>query len=178
MFILIGLCFSFFDFLAEKGEDAAETAAIASATADLVSVVGGSEEIIRAMEDIEWFASAVEDKIDESIYLSEETKRLMKGVDYSSDRLSTNIRYTTSYIRRLQSLFLRYAAFGSDFATAINTLETNVSLSEIQKNQQTMIMMERQKSLLELNEKLIEHQKSEAFIDEQRKKRWRMPADG
>ncbi|MCB0349084.1 MAG: hypothetical protein KDD37_09615 [Bdellovibrionales bacterium] len=175
VYLFIGAqSYAFLDFMAKKGDDAAEGAAIASAMAELVETIGGSEELVDSFNQLEEIASEVERNAYETIYLTKEGRTLMKGINYTSkNRLSSNIRHTTTYIKRLRSFLLRLAAFGSDMATALNTLEMNVGLSEVQKNQQTQIMIEKQKILAETSEKAAEKEQWESFMETERNKRYR-----
>jgi len=172
LILSFSLVHGFWDYVGDKAQDYAEGAAIADATADMAKTFDQSDNLIKDLEEFEKVSSKIEEKLQDTVYISEESKSLMSGVDYSSNRLSSNIRYTTSYFRRLKRLLLRFAALGSDTSTALNTMETVASLSEVQKNQQTMIMMEKQKHMLEINEKLEERKKWDNFLENEHKKRW------
>jgi len=176
--VLSSHSYAFLDFMAGKANDAAEGAAIGSAMAELLETVGASEELINGFEDLESLASAVEKNAYETIYLTKESRELLRGINYTSkNRLSSNIRYTTTYIKRMASFFARVVAFGADMSTALNTLEMNVGLSEIQKNQQTQIMIEKQKILIEVNEKSASKRQWDSFLESEKKTRYGEPVE-
>jgi hypothetical protein len=52
-----------------------------------------------------------------------------------------NINSLTRYIQRLKALMVALGALGTQGAIAVNTADTNRHLFEIQKNQQTQLLM-------------------------------------
>ena len=104
-------------------------------------------------------------------YLSRTTQQLLKGPDWSSKRIDTNIRSTTDYIRRLKRLVVRAIGLGTDGTVALNTTETNIALNEVQKNQQAMIMQNSDAQLREIEKEQEEGRQWSSFSEQQRKAR-------
>lgn len=162
-------CYAFLDFVGEQAKKAVELAAYVDAAAELVGEVAPDKDLENGAKDIQRRSEALRAEASNVRYLSRSTQTVLKGPDWSSRRLETNIRSTTDYIRRLKSLLVRAAALGTDGAIALNTTETNVALNEVQKNQQTMIMQNADMQLREM-EREHEEGKQWATFSEQQKK--------
>lgn len=171
LFSTSSTCFAFLNFVGEQAKKAVELAAYVDAAAELAGEVVPDKDLEIAAKDIQRRSEMLRSEASNARYLSRSTQAVLKGPDWSSKRLETNIRSTTDYIRRLKNLLIRAAALGTDGAIALNTTETNVALNEVQKNQQTMIMQNADFRLREMERENEEGRQWTAFSEQQRKMR-------
>lgn len=163
--------FAFLDFIGEQAKKAVEVAAYVDAAAELASEVSPDKDLENGAKDLQRRSEALRSDASNIRYMSRSTQTILKGPDWSSKRLETNIRSTTDYIRRLKRLLIRAAALGTDGAIALNTTETNVALNEVQKNQQAMIMQNADAQLRDMEREQEESRQWTAFSNQQRKLR-------
>ncbi len=162
---------AFLDFLGEQAKKAVEVAAYVDAAGELAAEVAPDKDLENGAKDIQRRADILRSDSSNVRYLSRSTQAVLKGPDWSSKRLETNIRATTDYIRRLKRLLIRAAALGTDGAIALNTTETNVALNEVQKNQQAMIIQNADAQLRDMEKEQEEARQWSAFSAQQRKLR-------
>jgi len=170
-FVVLFFCsssYSFLDFVGEQAKKAVELAAYVDAAAELSSEVAPDKDLEDGAKDIQKRAEILRSESSHARYLSRSTQSVLKGPDWSSKRLETNIKATTQYIRRLKSLLARAAALGTEGAIALNTTETNVALNEVQKNQQTMIMQNADTQLRSIEKENEEVRQWSEFSERQR----------
>lgn len=181
-FILILLfsapSYAFLDFIGDQAKKAVEVAAYVDAAAELATEVAPDKDLEDGAKDIQKRAEILRSESSNVRYLSRSTQAILKGPDWSSRRLETNIRATTDYIRRLKRLLVRAAVLGTDGAVALNTTETNVALNEVQKNQQAMIMQNADAQLREIEKEQEEARQWSAFSAQQRRFRNREVGSG
>lgn len=159
------------DFIGQQAKSAAEGAAYADAVSDLISEVSPDEDLKSGAKDIASRTQKIRSEASHMKYMSDSTKALALGPDWSSKRLETNIRSTTEYVRRLKRLIAQVAALGTNGVVALNTTETNVSLLQVQRNQQAMIMQNEDRRLQEIEKEQEESRQWSAFSESQRKQR-------
>lgn len=162
---------AFLDFLGEQAKKAIEVAAYVDAVAELSGEIGPSDEITEQAKNVKNRAESVRSEASNLRYLSRTTKSVLSGPDWTSRRLETNIRATTDYARKLKRLIARIIALGTDGATAFNTTETNVALTEVQKNQQALLLQNEDAKLREIEKEQEEVRQWEDFSRSQRKLR-------
>ncbi len=163
--------YGFLDFLGEQAKKAAETAAYADAVAELAGELSPDSEVSAGAKDIQKRSDRLRSESSNLYYLSQSTKNVLSGPNWSSKRLESNIRNTTDYVRRVKRLIARIAILGTDGATALNTTETNVALNEVQKNQQAMLLQNEDAKLRQLEKEQEEGKQWEEFSDRQRRQR-------
>lgn len=170
--------FAFLDFIGEQAKKATEVAMYIDAATELASEVSPDTDLENGAKDIQRRSEALRSEASSLRYVSRSTQSLLNGPDWSSRRLDANIKTTTSYIRRLKSLFLRAVALGTDGVVALNTTETNVALNEIQKNQQAMILQTTNAQLRDFEREQEESRQWSKFSEQQRKIRTREVTHG
>ncbi len=163
--------YGFLDFLGEQTKKAAETAAYADAVAELAGELSPDSEVSAGAKDIQKRSDRLRSESSNLYYLSQSTKNVLSGPNWSSKRLESNIRNTTDYVRRVKRLIARIAILGTDGATALNTTETNVALNEVQKNQQAMLLQNEDAKLRQIEKEQEESKQWEEFSDRQRRQR-------
>jgi hypothetical protein len=170
--------FAFLDFLGDQTKKAIEAAAYADALGELMFEVVPDEESKKGANDIRARSDKLRSEASSLRYLSQSTKSVLNGPDWSSNRLESNIRATSDYVRRLRKTILRIAALGTDGSTALNTAETNVALNEVQKNQQTMILQNEDAKIRQLEKEHEEAKQWDGFSQRQRKIRKKESENG
>jgi hypothetical protein len=170
--------FAFLDFIGEQAKKAAEAAAYADAVSELAGEISPNEELKAGAEDINKRAELLRSRASEMTYLSRTTQETLKGPDWSSKRLETNIRSTTDYVRKLKRLIARIAILGTDGAVALNTTETNVSLNEVQKNQQALLLQNEDQKLRSIEKEEEERREWQEFASNQKHFRQNGDANG
>lgn len=171
IFLFSAPSFAFLDFIGDQAKKAVEVAAYIDAASELANEVAPDKDLENGAKELQKRAEILRSEASSIRSMSRSTQTILKGPDWSSRRLETNIRSTTDYIRRLKRLLVRAAALGSDGTVALNTTETNVALNEVQKNQQTMIMQNSEAQLRELEKEQEDSKQWTAFSTEQRKLR-------
>lgn len=161
--------YAFLDFIGDQAKKAVEVAAYIDAAAELSNEIAPDKDIEEAAQDIKRRTESVRNEASTAKSISNSTQALIKGPDWSSKRLETNIRSTTDYIRRLKSLLVRAAVLGNEGTIALNTTETNVALNEVQKNQQTLILQNTNRDLREIEKEQEEFKQWKLFSSTQRK---------
>lgn len=161
--------YAFLDFIGDQAKKAVELAAYVDAAAELSTEIAPDRDLENGAKDIQKRAEVLRSESSNARYLSRTTQSVLKGPDWSSRRLETNIRSTTDYIRRLKRLLVRAAALGTDGAVALNTTETNVALNEVQKNQQALIMQNADSQLREMEREHEDARQWSVFSESQRK---------
>jgi hypothetical protein len=149
--------YAFLDFVGEQSKKAVEVAAYADAATELLTEISPDEDLKAGAKDVKKRSEALRSSSSEIRGLSRSAQNVLKGPDWSSKRLDTNIKSTTDYIRRVKRMLVRVAALGTDGVVALNTTETNFALNEIQKNQQALILQNADEQL-----RAIEKEKEEA----------------
>ena len=112
VFFFSNSSYAFLDFVGEQAKKAVELAAYVDAAAELSSEVAPDKDLEDGAKDIQKRAEVLRSESSNARYLSRSTQSVLKGPDWSSRRLETNIRATTDYIRRLKRLLIRAAALG------------------------------------------------------------------
>ena len=161
--------YAFLDFIGDQAKEAIEIATYVDAAADLANEISPDKDLENGAKDIQKRAEILRSESANARYVSRSTQAILKGPDWSSRRLETNIRSTTDYVRRLKRLLARAVALGTDGTVALNTTETNVALNEVQKNQQAMIMQNADQQLRDMEKEQEESRQWTMFSDRQRK---------
>lgn len=157
-----------FDFLMEQGKDIVEIAAVADAGAELIEAMSPDTDAQAGFEAIRDQSNRLMRASSESSNLSDEFRELVNGPKWSNNRIEDNIRQTTGYIRRGKRLLVRLAALGTDGLIAVNGVETNIALTEVQRNQQVLIMQNNQMMNYQLSKELNDSKTWNRFIVEQK----------
>lgn len=159
---------AFLDFIGNQAKEAIEAAAYVDAVADLSSEISTDSDLKNASKELAKRADALRSEAYNVKSLSQSTKAVLNGPDWSSKRLETNIRNTTDYIRRMKRLVSKISALGLTGATALNGTETNVALNEVQKNQQTMILQNEDAKIRDLEKETEESKQWTEFSNNQK----------
>lgn len=159
---------AFLDWVGEEAKKAVEVAAYADAVTELMGEVSPNEQLKEGAKDLNLRAEKLRSEASTYRYLSSATQSVLKGPDWSSERLETNIRSTTDYARKLKRLVGRIAALGMNGATALNTTETNIALNEVQKNQQVLILQNEESKVRDFEK---EHEEAKTWTEFSEKQR-------
>jgi hypothetical protein len=174
MFIILIVCCpilkaqAFLDFIGQQARDAAAAAAYADAVTELAGEISPDGELTTGAKDISARADKLRRDTDNLKTLSQSTQNILMGPDWSSKRLDANIRSTSDYVKKIKRVIARIAFLGTPGVTALNGTEANISLMEIQKNQQAMIL-QTEDSKLRLIEK--EHEENKSWMEFSQKQR-------
>ena len=168
--ILVWSCsgYAFLDFIAKKAEDVAQAAVYADAVSQLLEEIDDKNDASTELNYLRSELDKIRHETNEVSYVGTDIQRLLKGPDITSQRLDQNIRSTTDYIRRSKRMLLRSMALGTQGATALNTMETNVALNEIQKNQQIQILQIEEQKLAQAQKEHEENKNWGEFISKER----------
>jgi hypothetical protein len=165
--------FGIYDSVLEHAKELREIAAVSVAAGDLVAELGGDDgSLLKELEYIERESQALATELSEMDYLSEEGKALLGGPNMAAKRLATNLRRLTNYTRRVKSFVAKMAILGENGSLVLSGIETNISLNEIQKNQQALIAQQERMNLLKKRQYLEEEKERhrwEKFSSEQRR---------
>lgn len=170
--------FAFLDFIGDQTKKAMEVGVYIDSASELVSEMIPDEDLETGAKDIQKRTNKLRSESGNINYLTRSTQTLLKGPEWSSKRIDTNMRSTTDYIRKLKRLIARAAALGNDGVVALNTTETNIALNEVQKNQQALIMQNSDSQLRLIEREHEEAQQWSNFSEQQRKLRNSKVADG
>ena len=178
--LLLGTGFSIhawaiYDSIVEVGKELNEIAAVAEVVGELADEVGGDNaELSQQLSSVERESASLERGLNEIDYMGGEADSVLRGPNLASGRLSSNIRRLSDYTRKVKSLVTKFTLLGEKGATVVNGVETNISLNEIQKNQQTLSAQQERLAILakqEMLEKKREERKWRQFALEQRRLR-------
>lgn len=138
----------FLDAIANAGKETAEAAAILGSVSSLLEETNTAAQQVKNLKELQDRIETMNSQLRDIQGLSEDTKRLIKGPDYSNvNDLNTNIRYATEYIRTLKKVLLTVGVLSPQAQTAINTTTTNNLLNKVVENQnQDAIEREREKA--------------------------------
>lgn len=159
---------AFLDFLVDHVEKIAETSAMIDAASDLLDQVDENNSLSRSLDSVQNSTQVLESDIRELHYLPGEVSTFLNESQWVNGRLDQNIKKTSFFIRQGKNLLLKATLLGNDGVTAVNGIQTNVSLNEIQKNQQTLIAQNQQIMTMRLSEKVKEEKSWTDFINTQR----------
>ena len=165
--------FAFLDFVGDQAKQAIETAAYIDAAAELSNEIVPDKELQEGAKQIRKRAETLRSQASDVRSISETTRSVLNGPDWSSKRLDTNIRATTDYIRRLKRLIARVVGLGLAGTIALNTTETNIALTEVQKNQQALILQNEDRNLRDMEREREEAHQWAQFSEQQRARRQR-----
>jgi hypothetical protein len=140
--------FGFLDAIATTGKETAEAAAILGSVSSLLEETNTAAQQVKNLKELQERMEKMNSQLRDINGLSDNTKQLIKGPDYSNvNDLSTNIRYATEYIRTLRKVLLTVGILSPQAQTAINTTTTNNLLNKVVENQnQEAIEREREKA--------------------------------
>ncbi len=159
---------AFLDFMAKKSEELAKSAMYADAIAELTYEIAPDSALEKGAKQSREDSEKMRQDVQNLYYVGEDAKSIVQGPDLGSENLETNIRASTSYIRKVKSLSLKIAALGSDGLTALNTLQTNQTLEQIRKNQAAEIAISQSYNQKKLRKDALEDSKMRGFIARQR----------
>lgn len=139
---------AFLDAIANAGKDSADAATILGSVSSLLEETDTAAQQVKNLKELQERIETMNSQLRDIQGLSEDTKRLIKGPDYSNvNDLNTNIRYATEYIRTLKKVLLTVGVLSPQAQTAINTTTTNNLLNKVVENQnQEAIEREREKA--------------------------------
>ena len=173
--LVVGLIFcfpfrshAFLNFMAKKSEELAKSAMYADAIAELTYEIAPDSALEKGAKQSREDSEKMRQDVQNLYYVGEDAKSIVQGPDLGSENLETNIRASTSYIRKVKSLSLKLAALGSDGLTALNTLQTNQTLEQIRKNQAAEIAISQSYNQKKLRKDALEDSKMRGFIARQR----------
>ncbi len=133
---------AFLSTITDTAKEAGQAAAVVGATTELLDeVTDSSETALAANKMIQEGNETLQKNVREAKYLDSEAKALYQGPDHTSRQLTNNIQNTTQFIKRAKRLLLRVGLLSPATSTAVNTAETNVQLTEMQRNQQTQTLI-------------------------------------
>lgn len=140
--------YAFLDAIADAGKEAAQAAAVIGSMSMLLEETNVAAQQVKSLKELQDKIEAMNAQLRNMQELSEDTKKLIKGPEYSSvNELTTNIQYATEYIRTLKKVLLTVGALSPQTQTAINTTTTNNLLSQVVQNQnQEAIEKEKEKT--------------------------------
>lgn len=160
--------FAIFDFIGNQAQRAMEISAYVSTASDLVKEVSGNNDVEAGAKDVRKRTEALRKSNETIKHMSETSKSILLGPNWTSKRLDENIRSTTNYVKRIKSIIAKSAMLGTSGLTALNSTESNISLNEIQKNQQTLILQNEDARLRQMERENEEISKWHRFSVNQR----------
>jgi hypothetical protein len=168
MVIFSPSAFAILDFLAEEGKEATELVAYSAALTDLILEIDPNSEAGEYSRDLSSRINTVQGELATVRGINQSTKSLLSGPDLSSKRVLDNVKSLTMYLRRLKTLLATLGALGTEGAIAVNTAETNRHLSEMQKNQQTQMLLLADSQLKQVERDIAERKKWNNFFAKER----------
>lgn len=160
--------FGFFDFIAKKGEDAAKVALYLDSLSELLTEVEPEGDSRRAISELRDQNQRMAHEMDDLYFVGAETHDFVKGPDLTSQRLDENLRVSAKYIRRGKQLVTKLAFLGSEGLTAMNSLQANATLNEIQKNQAVLIAQNQREHNYRIAKEIREEREWQELIQRQR----------
>lgn len=156
------------DFLASRAEEAAKTSMYMDAVYDLFSEVVPDSSMERVSRELRDENQKLSSEMYDLHFLGEDIKGLLDGPDVVGPRLDENLRSTTNYLRRGKRVAMQLALLGSNGLTAMNGLQTNATLLEIQKNQATLIAQNQKKEIYQARQEIKDSRDWQNFVKKQR----------
>lgn len=160
--------FAIFDWAAARAEDALKAAYYADAISELVQAVSPDDEIAQASRTLSEQTHNLRSEAQSMQYLSQDTKSILSGPDFTGKRLDQNIRQTARYIKRTKDLWGKVAILGSNGVATMSAIEANDRLDEIRKNQAAQLALDANYQQMQMRKEVVESKKWENFISEQR----------
>lgn len=160
---------AFLDFLGKKADDALSVATYADSVGDLLNEFDGTTSAVSESRQLSEKLHSIANTSNEIRDIGESSRILLRGPNWTSERLDENIRSTTDFIRRAKNTLLRIKALGPQGITAVNTFQTNMALNEIQKNQQLLIYQNEKRNLSEAQKEIEQKVKWMEFMNAQKK---------
>lgn len=172
MFIILVLLpfqsFAFLDFMGDQAKKAVEVATVIESVGSIVDDVTPNDEIKSKNEEIQNRAHEIRRKSNQVNSLNREAEYIFKNPQFGSNRIDDNIRTTSNYVRRLKQMIMKMILLGTDGATTLNTIESNMALNEIQKNQQVLILQNEERKVFEAESTIREKDEWNRFFETQR----------
>jgi hypothetical protein len=156
--------FAILDFLAEEGKDASEVIAYSTALTDLIMELDSSSSAKEHSRSLNNRIRTLDAELKSVQSLNRNATNLLEGPNLTSERVVDNINSLTRFIQRLKALMVTLGALGTQGAIAVNTAETNRHLFEMQKNQQTQLLMLAESQVKEVERTVEERKKWDGFL--------------
>lgn len=172
--VLILLCtlghqsHAFYDWLAEEAKDASELAAYSSALGDLIEQIDPDSGAKEYSGEINKRIQKVQSEISSGKNLGVGVQSMLRGPDLSNKRVLDNVKSLTQYLKRLKGILATVGVLGTQGAISINTAETNRHLSEIQKNQQTQLLLLADTQIRQAEQAIEQRKKWGSFLQNER----------
>lgn len=160
--------YAILDFLAEEGKKTSEVIAYSTALSDLITEIDPNSDAGEYSKRLNTRIQSVQSELANANKIGEGTESLLEGPDLSNKRVLDNIKSLTLYLRRVKGLMVALGALGTQGAIAINTAETNRHLSEIQKNQQTQLLLLADAQVKEAERTVSQRKKWDQFLTKER----------
>jgi hypothetical protein len=157
-----------FDFLAEEGKELSEVAAYTAALSDLITEIEPDSEMSEHSKNLNSRIKSLEAEYSKTRRVGRDSTSLLSGPDMSNRRVSDNIVSLTRYIKRVKRLMATLGLLGTQGSIAINTAETNHHLTEIQKNQQTQLLLMAEAQIKVAEEEVEQRKKWDQFFETER----------
>ena len=149
-------------------ETIGDKAAIGESALDLLSEVTNDAETQKSNEELRAKIQGITKTAQDSSYTGEDIQDLISPINFSSQRVEQNIRQTISYVRRLKRVLLKLGVMSPQGVTAVNTAETNVSLSQVNQNLTTLMLQNAWRDASEKQAKLSEEKRAQDYLISER----------
>jgi hypothetical protein len=162
--------FAILDFLAEEGKDASELIAYSTALSDLIMELDSESSAKEHSKNLNHRIRRLDSEIKSTKSINQNATNLLEGPKLTHGRVVENINSLTRYIQRLKALMVALGALGTQGAIAINTADTNRHLFEIQKNQQTQLLMLAESQVQEAERSVAQRRKWDSFLSKEKER--------
>lgn len=166
--ILSPKAYAIFDFIGTQVKKGAELGSYADSVKSLSDELNSNSDLDIGLRNIRDRSSRLSAELKNMNDISDSSKNILRGPDWSKNRLDENIRATSDYVSRFKRMVIKIAALGTEGAIALNTTETNVALNEMQKNQQALILQNEDEKLRKLENEIEEKKSWQNFVSNQK----------
>lgn len=156
------------DFVGDTARDSLKSVAYIKSVSELLSELDDTNSVSPFLDELRRRNDQVLSTSQVLRTSTNEFGNQPKGTDWSLERIDKSLLYTSRYIKRLKKALIDSNILGPDVATAANTAETNGALTEVLKNQQAQILIQKEESLREREERVNEELKWRNFISKER----------
>lgn len=157
-----------FDFLAEEGKELSEVAAYTAALSDLITEIQPDSEMSEHSKNLNNRIQNLHSEYSKTRRVGRDSQSILSGPDMSNRRVSDNIVSLTRYIKRVKRLMATLGLLGTQGSIAINTAETNHHLTEIQKNQQTQLLLMAEAQIKIAEDEMEQRKRWDQFFESER----------